>query len=406
MNTKAQPGARFTLAWLALSLWGLAVAQATTPGTPAPSAPTLPTQTSPAPAQPAPTENPAIQPAAPPTRPVSPTSSYVALGLSYYAKGLYDQAYVAFRAASENDPKSAEALLGLGRSQAKLRLFGPSAESLKKLVALDPKNASGYIALAQTYVEQYISATDRPSVVANLDEALKVLNDAETVQPNTAAVWNQRGVVYKLRGDYPRAIEVTLKAAQLDNKNSVVLFNLGDLYNASGDLSKAVDSLQKAVIADPADPYNRAYYARLLAQSGNLSTALSEAAQAANLSPKTAYATGQYGVVAYLNKDVVTARTQLNAAIGLDPLRYPDFYYYLGRLDFDASQLGTARLNLAKAVALNSGNWEYLYHLGLAYERGVAQLPADRSKARDAYQRALKVNPNYKLAQDALNRVK
>jgi tetratricopeptide (TPR) repeat protein len=384
----------------AAALFNLAAAQGTAPAAPVT----------------APVAAPAASPAAPkaPARTI-PAANYVALGVFYYDQGNFDSAYVAFRAASEQDPKNSEALLGLGRTQAKLRLYSASIDTLKKLVALDARSTSGYIALAQAYQVQYVGTTDRASVAGNLDEASRVLQDAETttraqgganLNVNLSKVFNERGYVYRLRGDLKGAVQAFKQASSLNPDNAVILYNLGDIYYASGDLTAAIDSLQQAVVADPRDAFSRAYYAKLLALSGNITAAKPEAAQAARLSPNNAYAVGQYGVVSYLAKDNVTATAQLQAAIKLDPLRYPEFYYYMGRLELDQGLLQGARSDLTKAAALASTNAEYLYYLGLSYERGQGVTAPDRLKARDNYQKALTLNPGYKLAQDGVNRVK
>ncbi|WP_216318011.1 tetratricopeptide repeat protein [Deinococcus aestuarii] len=367
----------------------------------------------PAPAQPAAPAAPAVP--ATPARPTRPAASYVALGVFYYEQGKFDEAYVAFRAAAEADPRNADALLGLGRSQVKLRLYAPAIDTLRRLVALDPRNISAYIALAQAYQQQYIGASDRASVTGNLGEAQRVLTEAEATvgvvggaerDLNLSKVWNERGYVFKLQGDGGRAIDAFKQASILNPENDVILFNLGDMYYATGNLVAALDSLQQAVIADPRDPYNRAYYAKLLALSGNVAAAKPEAAQAARLAPTNSYAVGQYGVVSYLGKDSATARTQLTQAVKLDPLRYPEFYYYLGRLDLDAGDLKAARENLTRAAALGSTTPEYMYYLGLSYERGVGTVAPDRLKARENYERALKLSPNYALAREGLSRVR
>ena len=363
---------------------------------------------------PAAPSSPALTPPAKVAR-VIPAANYVALGVFYYDQGNYDSAYVAFRAASEQDPRNAEALLGLGRTQAKLRLYAASIETLRKLVALNTRNVSGYVALAQAYQAQYVGTSDRAPVAGNLDEALKVLVEAESVtrtvggtalNVNLSKVFNERGYVYRLKSDTVQAIAAFRQASVLNPDNAVILYNLGDMYYATGDLTGAIDSLQQAVVADPRDAYSRAYYAKLLALSGNTSAARPEAAQAARLAPTNAYAVGQYGVVSYLAKDNVTATTQFQAALKLDPLRYPEFYYYMGRLELDQGLLPAARSDLTKAAALASTNWEYLYYLGLSYERGQGGTVADRTKARDNYQKALTLNPDYKLAQDGMSRVK
>ncbi|WP_293915109.1 tetratricopeptide repeat protein [Deinococcus sp.] len=405
-------------ALLTLSLLpGLAQAQTTPTPAPASATPANPTPATTTPANPAPaTPVPATVPAAPAAaKPRPPASSYVALGVLYYDQGNFDDAYLAFRAAAEADPKNAEALLGLGRTQSRLRLYGPSLDTLGRLTTQDPRNVSGYLALAQAYQAQYVGTSERSGVLGNLDAALKVLDSAEVaarggesdkLDISLSKIANERGYIYRLQGQSARAIATFKQANALNPDNGVILYNLGDMYYATGNITEALGTLQLAVIANPSDPFNRAYYAKLLALSGNPSAARAEAAQAAKLSPKNPYAVGQYGVVAYLGKDWANARTQLQASIKLEPLRYPEFYYYLGRLELDQANLKEARNNLTKSVALASTNPEYLYYLGLSYERSAATAAPDKLRAIDSYTRALKLNPGYKLAQDGLNRVK
>ncbi|MEW6422762.1 MAG: tetratricopeptide repeat protein, partial [Deinococcota bacterium] len=194
---------------------GLLLAAATLTGAVAQTQPTAP-----APAQPAAPAAPATAPAVP-SRPTRPAANYVALGIFYYQQGKFDEAYVAFRAATELDPKNAEALLGLGRSQVKLRLYAPAIETLRRLIALDPQNISGYIALSQAYQQQFIGASDRAAVSGNLAEALRVLERAEAaVQAqggesknlNLSKIWNERGYVYRLQGDAGKAIDAFKQA--------------------------------------------------------------------------------------------------------------------------------------------------------------------------------------------------
>ncbi|MGM9321537.1 tetratricopeptide repeat protein [Deinococcus aquaticus] len=387
-----------------LTTLGLAAAQ---------TAPTTPTPVVPAAPAPATTPAPVTPPAAAPTRTI-PAVNYVALGVYYYEQGQFDQAYVAYRAASEIDPRNTDALIGLGRAQVKLRLYSAGIETLKRLISVDSRNFDAYVSLSQAYVQQYIGAGDRAAVSSNLGEALRILTDAEALAQTPTAgknvplsrVWNERGYVYKLQGDATKAIEAFRQATTLNPDNSILLYNLGDMYYATGNIPQALDYLQQAVIVDPRDAYNRAYYAKLLALSGNVAAARPEAAQAARLAPKNAYAVGQYGVVSYLGKDTATARSQLTQAVTLDPLRYPEFYYYLGRLNLDGGDLKTARENLTRAAALGSATPEYLYYLGLSYERGAGAVAPDRLKARENYEAALKLSPSYRVAQDGLNRVR
>lgn len=352
--------------------------------------------------------------AASPAQRPSP-AKYVALGTLYYDQGKYPEAYAAYRSAAEAQPSNGAALLGLGRTLIRLRQYASAVDTLKRLSTQEPQNVSAQVALAQAYQAQYVGTSERSALGDVLGSALKALDageaaarsgDTATLDVNLSKVYNERGYIYRLQNKYPQAISAFQKASSLNPDNGVILYNLGDMYYASGNLAQAVGSLQLAVIADPTDAYNRAYYAKLLALSGNITAAQAEAAQAAKLSPKNPYAVGQYGVVAYLAGDTLTARTQLMGAIKLDQLRYPEFYYYLGRLELDQANYKDARSDLAKAVALASTNAEYFYYLGLSYERGSASTPADSLRARDAYNKALALNPGLATARDGLERLK
>lgn len=348
------------------------------------------------------------------TTPTRSAASYVTVGNYYYNAGRYEEAYVAFKAATETDSRHPGALLGLGRSQVRLRMFKPALATLQRLISLDKANLSGYIALAQAYQQEYIASRDRASLPNNLSEAAKMLTEAEQVvraaggknlNVNLSKIWNERGSIYRLQGDVSKAIDAFGQASALNPDEGLILYNLGDMYAASGDYAAALRSLQQAVIADPRDPYNRAYYAKLLALTGNLTAAVPEAAQAAKLAPNNAYANGQFGVVSYLAQDYSTARTQLEKAIQQDALNYPEFYYYLGRLALDTAELQKAREQFTAAASLGSTNPEWLYYLALSYERGSAQTPANPAKARENYQRVLKLSPNYEAAKEGLARL-
>ncbi|WP_241191263.1 tetratricopeptide repeat protein [Deinococcus psychrotolerans] len=398
------PSRRAAALLVALNLT-LSAAQTAAPAAPSstPPATTAPSVPVPAPA------------AGLPAKPRPPAANYVALGVLYYDQGNFGDAYLAFRAAAEADPSVSGALLGLGRTQSRLRLYGPALDTLKKLVAQDPRNVSGYLALAQAYQAQYVGTSDRSPILGNLDAALKVLDageaatrggESDKLDLNLSKVYNERGYIYRLQQQSDKAIETFKKANTLNPDNGIILYNIGDMYYATGDIPQALNYLQLAVIADPSDPFNRAYYAKLLALSGNINAAKSEAAQAARVAPQNPYAVGQYGVVSYLAKDAKTARTQLLASIKLDPLRYPEFYYYMGRLELDQGNLKEARNNLTKSVALASTTPEYLYYLGLSYERSGQDAAPDKIKALDSYSRAARLAPNYQLALDGVQRTR
>jgi len=354
-------------------------------------------QTPAAPAAPAQTT-----PAKPPT-----SKQYLTLGKYYYYVGQYDSAYYAFRKALDLDPKSNDSLLGLGRTQLRLRLYSASIESFKKLIQTDSRNTSAYIALSQAYKDQFSSSDDPDTVKTNLDDALRVLKDAEALKPSDvalSAIYNQRALIYAGKKDLPKALEAAAQAARLSPDDDVVLSNQASLLYQSGKTDEALTTLARAVALNPRDAVNRAFLGKLMVQSGKGKEGLTELSRAMRLSPKNAYVLGQYGIAKYVVKegrDVDAAKKSLEGALQGDSLRYPEFYAYLGRIYLDKNDAKNAKANLAKAVALEPTQAEYRLYYGKALAAN-----GDRTEAQKQFNEALRLDPNFKDAKDALAQLK
>lgn len=343
------------------------------------------------------------------------TRKYLALGNVYYNTGRYDLAFVAFKEATVRDPQNKKALLGLGRSQIKVRSFDEAIQTLNQLVSIDARNVSAYIALAHALQQQYVAALDRKDKTSNLEKAIMVLDQAEDIASNQetpqrdislSKVYNERGYIYNLQKKLPKAAASYQKASQLNPTESLIRYNLGEIYEKMGEKNKALSVLQQAVLINPKDAYNRAYYARLLANHGQFDAAKPEAAEAVRLAPENAYTVGQFGIVRYLAGEPALARIKLNNAVKLAPLKYPEFYFFLGKIDLDSKDIRGARAHLTKAVILGSTVAEYAYYLGLSYERSSSSALQDKDKARRNYQRAIQLNPKHQMAQRGLSRLK
>ncbi|MFC6617773.1 hypothetical protein [Deinococcus radiophilus] len=158
------------------------------------------------------------------------------------------------------------------------------------------------------------------------------------------------------------------------------------------------------MLAQPRDALNRAYFARLLAEGGNFAVARPQAAMAVQLAPTSAYAAGQYGVVSYLAREPLTARVQLERALELSGGSYPDFSYYLGRLNLDAGDLTRARSNFGDAASTGQSADAY-YFLGLSLERSGTGTAAQPQQAAQAYRQALNLQADHPEAAEGLARL-
>ncbi|GHG04989.1 hypothetical protein GCM10017783_16980 [Deinococcus piscis] len=394
MSTLISKWTRPGVSFFALAL--LASAQAQTAGTP---------------------QTPSVQAA-----PIS-ASSYVTVGQFYYGQGNFQRAAVAYGAAVRANPTNPDALLGLARTQTRLGQSAEAITTLTRLTELDPANISAHIALSQAHSLAFrqarlpgagdIQLGPVAGGEGNLAAALRTLDAAEKVLPSIPAsrrgteaskIWNERGYILRFQGNLPAAVRAFEEASRLNPQESVILFNLAETQYAGGDLRAATATLQRAVLAEPRDGINRAYFARLLAEGGNFAVARPQAQLAVQLAPNSAYAAGQRGVVSYLAREPRTAREELERAVRLAGGSYPDFSYYLGRLNLDAGDLARARANFADA-ATTGQNPEAFYFLGLSLERSGAGVAAEPVRAAEAYRRALELRANYPEAGEGLERL-
>ncbi|RTR30879.1 tetratricopeptide repeat protein [Deinococcus radiophilus] len=350
-------------------------------------------------------------------------SSYVTVGQFYYGQGNFQRALVAYGAAVRANPTNPDALLGLGRTQTRLGQSSAAAATLTRLLELDPANISAHVALSQAYSLAF--RQDRlpqsgeirlgqpaggdanlRSALATLDAAERALSGLPTARRGTEAskIWNERGYILRFQGDLRGAIRAFQEASRLNPTESVILFNLAETQYAGGDLTAAIATIQRAVLAQPRDALNRAYFARLLAEGGNFAVARPQAAMAVQLAPTSAYAAGQYGVVSYLAREPLTARVQLERALELSGGSYPDFSYYLGRLNLDAGDLTRARSNFGDAASTGQSADAY-YFLGLSLERSGTGTAAQPQQAAQAYRQALNLQADHPEAAEGLARL-
>jgi tetratricopeptide (TPR) repeat protein len=343
-----------------------------------------------------------------PARAPNTCKEFMLVGKLNYGQGNFEAAYVAFSNCVALQPNNIEALYSLGRTEIRQRLFSAAIEHLKKCVTVDAKYWRCYVALSDAYVDQYTTSSDRKSLVGLLDEGLKVLDDAERATANNnegrAAVWNQRGVIYRYKGNTEKAIESFRKSLTFAPGSATVLFNLGNLYLGINKVDDAIDSLKKAVNVLPRDAQLRATLSKAYRAKGTatLGEAMDQATQAYNLCGATkcrsAFVVGQYGIMLYTTKSMNNAKTLLETATKLDGTgAFHENYYYLGRTYLDLGQAKSARNALSKAVIIQGGDPLYWYWLGQANEAA-----GEKEDACKNYAQALKVSGgDYKEAQRA-----
>ena len=165
-----------------------------------------------------------------------------------------------------------------------------------------------------------------------------------------AVEYYNRGIEYKHKGDFDRAIADYGEAIRLDPGYQHAYVNRGLAYDAKGDVDRAIADYTEAIRLDPKDkdPYtNRggAYHAK-----GDLDRAIADHSEAIRLDPTFAAAYVNRGNAYRAKDDLDRAIADYDQAIRLDPKKL-SAYLSRGRANLYAGALATALADFEQANA-------------------------------------------------------
>jgi len=217
------------------------------------------------------------------------------------------------------------------------------------------------------------------------------LNELIKLNPNDAALLNNRATLYIEKLDYDSAFNDIRKALLLDSTKSKYYCTLSDIYFANGKIDKSNDALTKALILDPKN--NEAYLKSaevflILDDYKKCFEYLSKAVEFEKINPKAYYIRGmalkQIG-------DTVKAISSMQTAVEQNP-DYYDAYIQLGLMY--ASQHDDLAIDYYNnALNINPQSIEALYNMGMFYQEHNMAVDAIKS-----YNTILKIEPKHKNA--------
>jgi tetratricopeptide (TPR) repeat protein len=180
----------------------------------------------------------------------------LSLGSVFYERGYWEQAEVFCRAALQDDPKSAEALYGLGSAYLQQQKNAEAREYFEKARA----EKMGY-----------------PGTLPN--------------------IWNNLGILSAREGKTDEAIENFEHALQIDADHPIALVNLGSAYRQKHDWDNAERVLRSAVELNPDDPEANYGLGMVFAQKNDADHAQEFLQKAVNLRPVYPEALSNLGVL-------------------------------------------------------------------------------------------------------------
>jgi tetratricopeptide (TPR) repeat protein len=172
----------------------------------------------------------------------------IALGVSWYARGAYDQAAQCLVNASDLAPDDSTPYLFLGKMlKVTPTLSMQSIDRLARFGQLQPDNAlANYYYAVALWNTISAKADEAPATPANADRATQVealLQKAVHLDAKLSAAYLQLGIIYSEHRDYSQAIAAYQKVIEVsserDEKLAEAHYRLAQAYARTGDTAKA-----------------------------------------------------------------------------------------------------------------------------------------------------------------------
>lgn len=105
--------------------------------------------------------------------------TYLDTGLHFLSEGNYEEAVLAFNAAIEIDPKSAEAYIGLGDAHTGMERYSRAADEYEQAIKISDQYVDAYSGLANAYLE-----------LGDVESAVRILNEgADAIENEELKAW-------------------------------------------------------------------------------------------------------------------------------------------------------------------------------------------------------------------------
>jgi tetratricopeptide (TPR) repeat protein len=275
----------------------------------------------------------------------------IVAGRLFWAKGDPSRAQQAFARALELDPASLEALEGLIGADLYSKTPGAARARLEASLAKMPETSKKWVLAGRTYHS-----------IGQTAEAEKAFRKAIQLDPSNMEAYGKLGIVYMTQKRLDEALKEYDAAAEKNPKSVGAFTMAGIILTMQNKPDEARKRYDRALAADPDAPVAANNLAWIMtAKDENLDVALKLAQTAKSKLPKNAEVSDTIGWI----------------------------YYRKGLANL-------AVANLTIGIEQDPSNPLIHYHLGLAH-----MLNKTPGEGRKALERALKINPQFEMADDA-----
>jgi len=225
--------------------------------------------------------------------------------------------------------------------------------------------------------------------LAYWQDSITLANHMIAIAPESAPLYNDRGVAYVKRGEYERAMADFNKAIEINPRYYEVYHNRGIIYNTAGQNDLALQEFNKSLQINPkyAPVYDNR--GRIYDSRGQFDKAIADYNIAIKLKPEFVDAYNSRGNTYEKLRQSDLALADFNKAISINP-KYFYSYYNRANIYRDKGNLEQAIQDYTKAIKLNPqfadayNNRGNVYRKQGRYELAIAD-----------FDKALEVNPKY-----------
>ena len=224
------------------------------------------------------------------------------------------------------------------------------------------------------YKQAIEEGEDDPAAAANLgiiyrekgnqEEALQMSLKALQVDPNNYMFLANIGGIYLDKKSYKIALSYTDKSLSIHPNNPLALINKGEILRATGDFEKSLDSLQQAIKLDPSNPACYLSLGALLKDSGRYQSSIKAIEQCLALDKNNITALLSLCSIYLCIGDYKKAEINLNKARAARPAR-PEINYMMGKIKQSQGKLQEAKKFFTASLHLNCDKAASLYELSL-----------------------------------------
>lgn len=249
-------------------------------------------------------------------------------GASYYNRGEYEKAIVAYKRAIEINPDSTEVYFHLGMAYSSLGKYKEAVEAYTRAVRIKPDYAAAHYNLGHAY-----------SNLNRHDKAIKAFRQSIQYDPDNVEAYLALANAYFDSGNEERAVNTFEAAISRKPDDPYAYYRLGLVYFPTGLHARAAEAFTQVIIRDPR--YGEAYFHRAYSYLflGRGESAARDAETYLSLKGWRAEHSLEMAIVSHFGhlqaRRAAAARTVLEeAARQGDPKAwpYPAIEYLLGRI--------------------------------------------------------------------------